>query len=313
MTDSIDPQTAYEPPPARQILEAHGVPEDVIDGVLALYAQEMAAWQRNVHDTMWPYFHMGQPCSPAFDCHVAKVIDTIDPTRADVPAAPSAAVSPPPATDRAAVLREAADLAESLRQFEPAFGARKSAQVSENVGILRVAEELRRLAAGERDEQQAQQGGCPHGCDTSTCPCLACEDAEEQQPETQAEEVALLRLTVGAVEEGRRELRSENARLRAQLWTLAAALDGLHTLIATSSRDWGTYRVDAWLWAVLVGWDCEEAHEHDELCEDGAAMAEMQERHGWSDEAVAKARRYRAAVHALTAPAVVAEPGKGPS
>ncbi|MFJ6066546.1 hypothetical protein ACIQHU_26320 [Streptomyces tendae] len=48
--------------------------------------------------------------------------------------------------DRAAVLREAADIAEAQRQFEPAYGARKSAQVSENVGILRVAAELRRMA-----------------------------------------------------------------------------------------------------------------------------------------------------------------------
>ncbi|MFJ6905583.1 hypothetical protein [Streptomyces griseoluteus] len=55
------------------------------------------------------------------------------------------AVLPAP-VDRGTVLREAADIAESLRQFEPAFGARKSAQVSENVGILRVADELRRRA-----------------------------------------------------------------------------------------------------------------------------------------------------------------------
>lgn len=55
-----------------------------------------------------------------------------------------------PAMDRADVLREAAEIAESLRQFEPAYGARKSAQVSENVGILRVADELRRRA-GEAD------------------------------------------------------------------------------------------------------------------------------------------------------------------
>ncbi|MEU0665702.1 hypothetical protein ABZ508_26450 [Streptomyces lavendulocolor] len=47
---------------------------------------------------------------------------------------------------RAEVLREAADVAETLRQFDPAFGARKSAQISENVGVLRVADELRRLA-----------------------------------------------------------------------------------------------------------------------------------------------------------------------
>ncbi|GAB2731578.1 hypothetical protein [Streptomyces bullii] len=79
--------------------------------------------------------------------------------------------------------------------------------------------------------------------------------------------------------------------------TLAAALDGLHTLIATSSRDWGQYRVDAWIWAVLCGWDCEQT-EHDDTCTHGA-LEEMQERHGWDDATVAKARRYRAAVRAL--------------
>lgn len=86
--------------------------------------------------------------------------------------------------------------------------------------------------------------------------------------------------------------------------TLAAALDGLHTLITTSIRDWGAYRVDAWLWAVLCGWDCEQ-DKHGETCTHGAMeMEEMQQRHGWSDEAVAKARRYRAAVRALTEPVV---------
>ncbi|WP_406501545.1 hypothetical protein OHA04_27400 [Streptomyces sp. NBC_01590] len=82
---------------------------------------------------------------------------------------------------------------------------------------------------------------------------------------------------------------------------LAPMLDGLEELIATSSRDWGEHRVDAWLWAVLVGWNCEEQHDHDETCDDGAAMAEQQQRHGWSDEAVAKARRFRAAVRAVAA------------
>jgi hypothetical protein len=96
--------------------------------------------------------------------------------------------------------------------------------------------------------------------------------------------------------------------------TLAAALDGIHGLIATSSRDWGTYRVDAWLWAVLCGWDCEEQHEHDELCDDGGAMREMAEQHGWDDDTVAKARRYRAAVRVITepAPAAPAQPAEPP-
>lgn len=129
---------------------------------------------------------------------------------------------------------------------------------------------------------------------------------EAQQGETQDEEVALLRLTVDAVEEGRRELRAENARLRSQLWPLAAMLEGFGNLLATSSRDWGQYAPDAWLYAVILGWDCEET-EHDEACTHGA-MEEMQERHGWSDEAVAKARRYRAVVRTITPPAAVSQP-----
>ncbi|AQS70871.1 hypothetical protein [Streptomyces pactum] len=141
--------------------------------------------------------------------------------------------------DYAAGLRDAADIAEQQRQFEPAFGARKSAQVSENVGILRVAEELRRRA-------------------------------DEVQP---------------------------TERPAVDLPTLAAALDGFATLLATSSRDWGVYRVDAWLYAVICGWDCEQT-EHDKTCVHGA-LEEMQEQHGWDDDTVAKARRYRAAVRTL--------------
>jgi hypothetical protein len=90
--------------------------------------------------------------------------------------------------------------------------------------------------------------------------------------------------------------------------TLAAMFEGLHTLLATSSRDWGTYRVDAWLWAVLCGWDCEQAV-HDETCTHGA-LEEMQQQHGWDDEAVAKARRYRAVVRAIEDRAAVPQPGK---
>ncbi|MET9190705.1 hypothetical protein ABZX63_36385 [Streptomyces tendae] len=78
---------------------------------------------------------------------------------------------------------------------------------------------------------------------------------------------------------------------------LAAALDGFATLLATSSRDWGVYRVDAWLYAVICGWDCEQT-EHDATCTHGA-LEEMAELHGWDDATVAKARRYRAAVRTL--------------
>jgi hypothetical protein len=77
---------------------------------------------------------------------------------------------------------------------------------------------------------------------------------------------------------------------------MTTMFEGVARLLATSSRDWSQYAPDAWLYAVFVGWDCEDAHEHDELCNDGAAMREMAERHGWDEATVAKARRYRAAV-----------------
>jgi hypothetical protein len=51
------------------------------------------------------------------------------------------------AAARTAAFREAADIAEGLRQFERTTGPRAAAQVSENVGILRVADELRSRAA----------------------------------------------------------------------------------------------------------------------------------------------------------------------
>jgi hypothetical protein len=51
------------------------------------------------------------------------------------------------ATARTAAFCEAADIAEGLRQFERTTGPRAAAQISENVGILRVADELRSRAA----------------------------------------------------------------------------------------------------------------------------------------------------------------------
>ncbi|MFI9012620.1 hypothetical protein ACIGZI_01140 [Streptomyces griseus] len=176
----------------------------------------------------------------------------IDQYRAAVIAEHTHAAAPPAPADRAAVLREAADIAESLREFTPAYGARKAAQISENVGVLRVADHFRRLA-GEA------AAGAHHATKADTA-------------------------------------------------TLAAALGGLGTLIATSSRDWGTYRVDAWIWAVLVGWDCEQ-NVHDETCTHGA-LEDTAAMHGWDAATVAKARRYRAAVRALTTPAAPEEQGR---
>lgn len=108
-------------------------------------------------------------------------------------------------------------------------------------------------------------------------------------------------VTLAAFEEGLDSSTAPKAGSKAEetLRTLATMFDGLSGLLATSSRDWGTYRVDAWLWAVLCGWDCEE-EAHDETCVHGV-MEEMQQAHGWDDAAVAKARRYRAVVRTIEA------------
>jgi hypothetical protein len=64
--------------------------------------------------------------------------------------------------------------------------------------------------------------------------------------------------------------------------TPAEALEAVHRAMATDSRDWGQARADAWLYAVLVGWDCEEVHDHEyELCSAGA-FDEVATRHGWT-------------------------------
>lgn len=81
----------------------------------------------------------------------------------------------------------------------------------------------------------------------------------------------------------------------------AEALFRLSGALATDSRDWGRDSLDAWLWGLLCGWDCEDHlvwpdHEHDEHCADGGAMREVAARHGWSDDDVARLRRYRLAL-----------------
>lgn len=82
---------------------------------------------------------------------------------------------------------------------------------------------------------------------------------------------------------------------------LAEVFESLDRVLTSSSRDWGEYWADAWLYGVLTGWDCETPHEHDDVCGDGGAMRELTQKHGWDDEAVSRLRRYRAAVRAASA------------
>lgn len=87
-----------------------------------------------------------------------------------------------------------------------------------------------------------------------------------------------------------------------QAASLAEVFENLELLCATNPRDWGARWDDAWLYAILVGWDCEKTV-HDGTCTHGA-MEEMAARYGWSAELVERLRGFRAAVRAVSVPPV---------
>jgi hypothetical protein len=82
----------------------------------------------------------------------------------------------------------------------------------------------------------------------------------------------------------------------AQRKRLADALEAVSRAIATDSRDWGVARGDAWLWGVLVGWDCEEAHAHEYEDCGGGALDEVATRHGWTAAHRSRIKELRSAI-----------------
>jgi hypothetical protein len=76
---------------------------------------------------------------------------------------------------------------------------------------------------------------------------------------------------------------------------LRAALNSIKSRITTSAMDFSDYEPNAWVYGIAVGWDCEEDHEHDDLCGGTAAMEELTARFGWGDDAVTLLRQYRRA------------------
>jgi hypothetical protein len=76
-------------------------------------------------------------------------------------------------------------------------------------------------------------------------------------------------------------------------------------LLVTATRDTSVHRGDALMTAVLCGWDCEahladRTHQHDGNCAGNEVMEDLAIRHCWSPEWVAKLRRMRSAVAAIT-------------
>ncbi|MFE4420388.1 hypothetical protein [Streptomyces sp. NPDC056817] len=90
---TADPMN-YNPPTAQRMLEGYGLPEDVIDGVLAVHAQELAEMQRADaqarHDRSYSD-------NRVFELKGARIAaDLIDPTRGERPAVPAAVLPPAP-------------------------------------------------------------------------------------------------------------------------------------------------------------------------------------------------------------------------
>lgn len=96
---------------------------------------------------------------------------------------------------------------------------------------------------------------------------------------------------------------------------LAAALKSCNDTLAFSSADHGVERDRAWLYGILVGWDCEDErpdHEHteDDCGVNGtAAMDEVAERFGWGEQGKTRLRRFRNAVRAVSSWSAVPSSG----
>jgi hypothetical protein len=82
--------------------------------------------------------------------------------------------------------------------------------------------------------------------------------------------------------------------------SLGDALHSITSRITSSAMDFGDYEPNAWVYGIAVGWDCEEDHDHDDICGGTAAMAELRARFGWDEAAVARLRALRKAYAAAT-------------
>lgn len=77
---------------------------------------------------------------------------------------------------------------------------------------------------------------------------------------------------------------------------LADALAAAGRMMTSDARDWSLSRSDVWLYGLLVGWECEDQHEHDCVCGGSSALDEVAAKHGWAASDVARLRRGRSAI-----------------
>lgn len=109
------------------------------------------------------------------------------------------------------------------------------------------------------------------------------------------------------------QLLAERDALKAAIEGAAEAIQAAHRIMATSSHDWSQHPSDAWLYALLVGWDCELPEhangEHDPIdCSGPNHLEDFAERFGWTEGGVAKIRAQRRALAALDTPSAPESP-----
>ena len=92
------------------------------------------------------------------------------------------------------------------------------------------------------------------------------------------------------------ERTAERDLLQARIDTIAETLGRACHMMATDSRDWSLDRSDVWLYGLIVGWECEDDHLHEEWCGGGEALRQVAAQHGWEAEDIARIRRFRAAL-----------------
>lgn len=115
------------------------------------------------------------------------------------------------------------------------------------------------------------------------------------------------RETVGVIVGQREDAKAERDALKAAVAGVANVIRLVHRIMACSSQDWSLHADDAWLYALLVGWDCELPEHadgtHDEIdCSGPNHLEDFAERFGWTEGGIANLRAQRRIIAALDAP-----------
>jgi hypothetical protein len=77
---------------------------------------------------------------------------------------------------------------------------------------------------------------------------------------------------------------------------LVAALESLENAMVTSAADWAATPAMAWVYGVIVGWDCDGCEGTHDECGNGPATRELATRFRWSAADVERLRGHHRAV-----------------